>query len=89
MATGDLKRLLELHEAFWAGEGETPLRRVSEHVPLEERGGIPLADGSKAAEGQYITPDLIDPRRFYGEGGRGPSVVSGDFIRGVGPPHLG
>ena len=82
------ERLLERHEAFWNGEGETPLRRVTEHCPLGESGGIPLADGSRAADGKSITPESIDPRRFYGEDSGPKNAVSGDFIAAAGPPHL-
>ena len=88
MATDDLKALLKRHEAFWTGEGEEALISVTPHSSLKGSGGIPLADGSRAAEGQFITPDLIDPRRFYGEDKGRRSAVSGDFLGGAGPPHL-
>ncbi len=84
----DLKGLLKRHEAFWRGEGERALRQVTAHAPLREQGGIPLTDGGRAREGQYITPDLIDPRRFYGENGGAGSVISGDFMAGSAPPGL-
>lgn len=88
MATEDLKPLLERHEAFWNGEGEEPLIRVTPHVPLQDKGSVPLTDGSRAAEGAFISPDAIDPARFYGKG-RGPDAArNGDFLAGVSPPHL-
>jgi len=88
MATDELEGLLPRHEAFWRREKGTLLKRVTEHSPLGANRGIPLADGTRAAEGQFITPELIDPRRFYGEDGGSRSAVSGDFIAGAGPPHL-
>ena len=88
MATDDLKQLLERHRAFWNGGGEKLLRRVTPHVPLQEKGSIPLADDSTATEGQYITPELIEPRRFYSEASKPGTVVNGDFIVGTGPPGL-
>jgi len=88
MATGDLKRLQERHEAFWRGEGDTPLKRVTTHVPLKKLGSIPLSNGRRAEEGQYITPDLIDPQQFFGTSNGQRQAVNGDFIRSAGPPHL-
>ena len=83
-----MKRLQERHEAFWRGEGVAPLKRVTTHVPLKELRSIPLADGSRAEEGQYITPDLIDPERFFGASDGQRQAVSGDFVSGAGPSHL-
>lgn len=88
MSTESLQHLLERHRRFWDGDGDAPFRRVSRHNPLGERGGIPLAGGGRATEGQFITPDLIDPHSFYpGETPTGP-VVNGDFLAGQGPPAL-
>ena len=87
MATTDLKKLLQRHEGFWKREGDRPLKSVVPHVPLEDRGGIPMADGTRAQDGQLITPDLIDPARFYG--GTGPSSpLHGNFITGEAPPAI-
>ena len=84
----DLQRMLERHEAFWRGEGTRPLKRVCAHVPLEERGHLPLAGGRRAADGQHITPEMIDPRRFF-EGDRRPaSPLNGEFMAGSVPPAL-
>ena len=84
----DLKRMMRRHEAFWRGEGERSLRQVTAHAPLREQGDIPLADGRRAGEGQYLTPNLIDPRRFYGENGGPGSALEGDFMVGSVPPGL-
>ena len=87
MNNPQLTSLLRRHEMFWRREGDRPLKRVRPHVPLEDRGGIPLADGSRSQDGQQITPDLIDPGRFYG--GAGPSSpLNGDFIAGEAPPAI-
>ena len=89
MSADDLNQLLERHRVFWKGEGDTPLRRVGTHSPMGGHGSIPLADGTRAAEGQYITPELIDPRSFYPEeSGARTTALSGDFMAGAGPPHL-
>ena len=85
----DLKGMLKRHEAFWRGEGERALRQVTAFQPLEEQGNLPLADGSRAKEGQALTPDMIDPRRFYGDAEpmrrRGlPDVASGGRSAGDG-----
>lgn len=88
MATDELKQLLKRHEAFWSGKERVLLEQVTEHRPLGESGGIPLADGSRASEGQEITPESIEPGRFYGENTGSPDPLQGDFIAGTGPPHL-
>ena len=75
-----LKLLCERHEAFWNGEGETPLRRVTAHTPLKPRSAMPLADGSQLAEGQVLLPERIDPSRFYGPNPGPKALVNGDFI---------
>ncbi|HJP31332.1 MAG TPA: hypothetical protein QGF95_12335 [Candidatus Latescibacteria bacterium] len=82
-----LQDLLTRHEAFWQRQGDTPLMSVSAHKPLEERGGIPLADGTRSADGRLITPELLDPARFYG-GAPIQDVVRGDFIASQGPPGM-
>ena len=88
MSTGDLARLVKRHRAYWRGEGEGPLRQVSRHSPLAAHAPIPLADGTSAAEGMCITPDLIDPRRFFPEERGELPAGSGDFLSVAGPPHL-
>ena len=88
MLSQEMNSLMERHEAFWAGGGDGPLRRVTPYAPLREGGGIPLADGSWAEDGRTISPDLIAPRRFYEEDAEPTSVVNGDFIVGKGPPGL-
>ncbi len=82
-----LQDLLVRHEAFWQRQGDTALMSVSAHRPLEERGGIPLADGTRSADGRLITPELLDPSRFYGDSSIG-DVVNGDFMAGQSPPGM-
>ena len=86
--TDELENLLERHAAFWNPEAKIRLEEVTQHRPLGNRQGIPLADGSRSREGQWITPDSIDPRRFYGEAIGLQDLVRGDFVAGMGPPHL-
>jgi len=88
--TEELRLQLERHEAFWKAEEKVLLKRVSEHRPLGSGGGrgIPLANGERSQEGQEITPELIDPQLFYGEGSGPANIVQGDFIAGGGPPGL-
>ena len=88
MATDELKQLLKRHEAFWGGKEGVLLEQVTEHRPLGESGGIPLADGNRASEGQEITPESIEPDRFYGESSGPRNPLQGDFIAGASPPHL-
>lgn len=93
MATDELKGLLERHAAFWNRGEKVLLKQVSEYRPLGKGGGegrksLPLADGSQSEEGQFITPEMIDPQRFYGDWQGPKNVVHGDFIAGAGPPHL-
>ncbi|MDP6698676.1 MAG: hypothetical protein QGH25_03440 [Candidatus Latescibacteria bacterium] len=81
-----LQPLLERHEAFWRREGGAALKRVTDHVPLRPREGMPLKDGSRVAEGAFIAPEQVDPGQF---GADGPgAAVRGDFIAGASPPHL-
>ena len=61
----DLPDLLQRHAAIWRGTGEASLECVNSYSPLKDRGGIPRADGSHAADGQTITPNLLEPSRFY------------------------
>ena len=82
-----LATLLKRHEAFWRREGDAPLRSVKEHRPLGERGGIPLADGSRSHEDMLVTPALLDPARSYGTGEL-PSLLRGDFMASLGPPGM-
>jgi hypothetical protein len=84
----ELERLLERHKAFWRGEGEKPLVMVSPYTPLAASEGIPLADGSRTKDGQYITPEIIDPHRFYEGDGDPVSPINGDFIVGTTPPGM-
>ena len=87
MRDGDLQNLLLRHRGFWRRQGDRPLLSVSPHRPLEERGGIPLADGTRSTDGLLITPDLLEPARFYGD--PSPSeVISGDFLVGHAPPGM-
>ena len=87
MSDNGLADLLTRHEGFWQREGDAPLMSVVEHRPLGERGGIPLADGTTSAEGCLVTPDLLEPARFYGEPASF-EVVRGDFMGGQGPPGM-
>ena len=91
MKENRLRDLLGRHESFWCRQGET----VSEHQPLQERGGIPLADGTRSADGQLITPDLSgtvpilyrqadlrgDTRGFHGRPGATRHVLDGGRLR--------
>lgn len=88
--TEELKQQLERHAAFWKAEEKVLLKRVAEHRPLGSGGGrgILLANGERSQEGQEITPELIDPQLFYGEGGGPVNIVQGDFLAGGGPPGL-
>ena len=97
MATGELDELLTRHQAFWSGEAKTALKQLTPHVPLKGGGEtgsryqtktVPLAGGQYAAEGQFITPELIDPGAFYPQGSGPDSALAGDFIAGTAPPHL-
>ena len=87
MSDAELQSILARHEAFWRREGEGPLISMQEHAPLEDRGGIPLADGTAAEEGQLITPDMVDPHAFYASPPPD-TVIRGDFIAAEGPPAL-
>jgi hypothetical protein len=88
MSETRMTEMLDRHRAFWNREGDSPLQSVAEHRPLEDRGGIPLADGDRSSEGQLISPDLVDPGQFYA--GRLPpeDVLRGDFFVSEGPPGL-
>ena len=88
MSEGELQDLLTRHTGYWARQAGKPLISVSEHQPLEDRGGIPLADGSRAAEGQLITPDLLEPARFYEATSPVTQIVNGDFLVGQSPPGM-
>jgi hypothetical protein len=87
MSDNGLEDLLTRHRAFWRRQGDGPLMSVSAHRPLEERGGIPLADGTKSADGCLITPEMLEPARFYDQSSI-TDVVRGDFIAGQGPPGM-
>ncbi|MBT3343478.1 MAG: hypothetical protein HOH74_29245 [Gemmatimonadetes bacterium] len=63
------------------------MRSVVEHRPLGERGGIPLADGSRPQEGIQVTPDQLDPALFCQDTSL-PSLIRGDFMAGQGPPGM-
>lgn len=86
--SGELARTLEKHAAFWRGDGATSLRQVTEHEPLQDLGRIPLGGGATTTEGQTLSPDQIEPAAFYSSSGISGSPVDGEFLRGVGPPHL-
>lgn len=88
MESVTLERLKDRHRSFWNAEAGVLLEEVTEHHPLREGGGVPLADGRTAREGEAITPELIDPRRFYGPAAESGEPVHGDFVRGQGIPHL-
>ena len=83
-----LKHLCARHAAFWNGEVDAPLRQVTDYAPLKALNAMPLADGSYLNEGQVLSPDKIDPPRFYGARPGNRALIQGDFIRGIGPPHL-
>ena len=88
----EVTSLLQRHTAFWQMEDvDKPLMRTREYRALEDvEIRIPLADGRMAAEGEELTSEKIDPRRFietrqwrysrqrdaYEE----PLLVSGDFL---------
>ena len=88
MGDQDIRKALKRHEAFWRGAGSTPLVSLAEHHPLEDRGGIPLANGSRSQEGQLIEPDLIDPSLFYVDRSPPSDPIRGDFLVSEGPPGL-
>lgn len=91
MTDRSLDALLERHLEYWDPGARVLLEEVTEYRPLgtgEPRRGLPLADGSRSVEGQRITPELIDPKRFYGDAPGPGSPVRGDFLAGMGPPHL-
>ena len=88
MSDEGLHALLARHRAFWHGEAGESLVSVAEHQPLEDRGGIPLADGSRAADGCQITPELLEPARFYDESPPASPVVRGDFLAAQAPPGM-
>jgi hypothetical protein len=76
------------HRAFWRAEPGVLLKEVGTHHPLREGGGVPLADGRRAREGELITPDVIEPQRFYGPAAAVPVALQGDFVVGPAVPHL-
>lgn len=88
MSEDGLQDLLARHTAFWRRQAGKPLMSVTQHRPLEDRGGIPLADGSRALEGALITPDLLEPDRFYNAASPITEVVRGDFLACEGPPGM-
>lgn len=88
MSDTDLQSILARHEAFWRRAGERALVSMVDHVPLKDRGGIPLADGSSAREGQLITSELVDPQAFFAAVPRPDPVIRGDFIASEVPPAL-
>jgi hypothetical protein len=84
----EVRRLLGRHEAFWRRELDRPLVSRAAYRPLAELNSIPLRGGRRAGEGERIRPTEVEPAEFYA-GRTGPApVVSGDFLRGEGPPHL-
>ncbi|MEW6753927.1 MAG: uroporphyrinogen decarboxylase family protein [Candidatus Latescibacterota bacterium] len=84
----EIRPLLERHRAFWEAGARVLLESVGKHHPLAASGGIPLANGGHAREGEHLSPERIDPERFYGEGLERGALVRGDFVGGVGIPHL-
>lgn len=88
MSDDDLQDLLARHTAFWRRQAGEPLISVAAHRPLEDRDGIPLADGSRAADGRLIAPELLEPARFYDAAALPSRAVSGDFLAGLGPPGM-
>ena len=92
MSDDGLQKLIELHTAWWDRSTCTLLERVSEYTPPATSGsnprGLPLADGTRSAEGQVIHPELIDPARFYDDPPSAVTPVKGDFIENMSPPHL-
>lgn len=87
MGEDELGDLLARHTAFWRRQGSAPLLAVGRHRPLEVRGGIPLADGSRATDGVLVAPDMLDPARFHA-GAAVTEVVRGDFLAGMEPPAM-
>jgi hypothetical protein len=87
MVETPLSDLLDRHRSFWRHQGDVPLMSVTDHRPLGERGGIPLADGTRSEDGRLITPELLEPARFYGDGSI-VDVVQGDFMAGQAPPGM-
>lgn len=83
----EMGSILDRHGAFWRREGG-PLQSIAEHHPLEDRGGIPLANGSRSHEGQLITPELIDPEAFYIDRTPPGDIIRGDFLACEEPPGL-
>ena len=92
MSDGELQQLIERHTAWWDRSTCTLLERVSEYTPREASGsnprGVPLADGTRSAEGQAIGPEMIDPARFYDDPPADVTACNGDFIQSMSPPHL-
>lgn len=80
--------LLDRHAAFWDAGARIMLRRVSEYRPLSDGRGIPLADGSRSEEGQVITPEMVEPRLFYGDEAAPFDLVRDGFMAGASPPGL-
>lgn len=91
MDRGRLEPLLQRHADYWKAEARVLLEEVGTYQPLRARAdgqGLPLADGSRSTEGQLLTPELIDPARFYEHAGELGSPLRGDFLAGLAPPHL-
>ena len=85
----DIKEVLRRHDAFWEMEEvEAPLMSVGRYNPLRRGARIPLSDGRCAQEGEYLTPEKIDPARFIDQRAAPPSAVEGAFIRGLAPYGL-
>ena len=92
ISNAELDALLERHKAFWRMEEvPKPLLRTYEYRWLEDiEIRIPLADGRVAQEGELLTPEKMDARRFVEVGpwrwsghwpeGETPSLILGDFL---------
>ncbi len=86
-----LVALLERHRAFWQGQAGLLLEEVGDFRFVDSSvssRGLPLADGTRSVQGQEITPELIDPQRFYDKAKVPGTPIHGDFLTGMGPPHL-
>ncbi len=87
----DCEGLRQRHAAFWENGAHILLEEVTAYRPLgvyAEAGGLPLADGSRSVEGQLLTPELVDPARFFAGGSVPCRATSGDFFTALAPPHL-
>lgn len=80
------QRTFARHRAFWTmAEVAAPLRATGRYRPLQRREPLPLLDGSFAAEGALLRPDLIDVGRLAGRPNRSTPVTADGFIRGSAP----